>query len=133
MVAGQGPSYPARKPLVVTRHAAHRTHDMGLSLSQVLNCITHPEVDYSQKNHGAEHRVAKRGSIAVAYVEAPELRVILSVLWNTQRAYVRSSEQHPGMSRWREQVACAPVPQEHAPHPPVRRRPQAPHSRQVLS
>ena len=71
-----------------SHHARMRVRQMGLEEGDVLQALSHPDVDYvSHARYGEHSRIAKKGDISVAYDSSTS--TIITVLWNTQKEYAR--------------------------------------------
>lgn len=79
----------------LTRHAAERMLEMGLTAWDVEEVLLRPEVTYEQAaKYGPGAEVRKLGKISVATgLDASGNRIVRTVLWNTQEQYTRRGKE----------------------------------------
>ena len=80
----------------LTNHARLRIGQMadaaGLTLAEIHEALTRPEVEFGADRPDREgQRTRQAGRIAV--VIDPAARVVITVLWRTQRTYVRPEKR----------------------------------------
>ena len=74
----------------LTRHAAERMVEMGLTLPDVERVLRVWDNRYEQSRYGPDRVMYQRGGLAVATAEPPgEVPVVVSVLWNKKEQWER--------------------------------------------
>lgn len=74
----------------ITTHARQRMAEMGLTVDEVVICVTTPEVCYQQPRYGPRDYMAQRGKIAAAYtLDSNDTAIVKTVMPRTQERYER--------------------------------------------